>query len=323
MYLYNFPVYKPVEFYTAVIEKIVGHLSTTNGIISIYQIGGINDPGISDLDIVAVFEDGAVDRSNPLVVLNKEEGYLFTHTVFGISRSFLPNLSEFSLFNCFTYLWGEKIFENTVNEKSESAELKVQTGLEYLLNNVIARTIESYYRLLSIRNILLSAKAIEYDLLLLNHSDNSGLQNRVDELKEIRRTWFCSEFDRNVFLSWYSKFNNALFNFTSDAFKTQPLYLPGHKSYKLGRNVTISPGSKFTYRKFGFSLPPSITSISRKIRNANGLFNRFEFRVPTASQERSFLKNRCMYYKKMIKYNKKHLLYYLTLSNGIISKVCS
>ena len=51
------PKYIPLEEYNNLIEKVIVELSKEISIKSIYQIGSIKNPGISDLDLVCVFRD--------------------------------------------------------------------------------------------------------------------------------------------------------------------------------------------------------------------------------------------------------------------------
>ena len=53
----DYPKFVPRAEYDKAIDRMVEKLKKIQGIVSVYQIGSINDPGISDIDLVAVFED--------------------------------------------------------------------------------------------------------------------------------------------------------------------------------------------------------------------------------------------------------------------------
>ena len=78
-YFNDYPYYVPLRIYENAIQGMVEKLRRQEGIISIFQIGSIIHPGISDIDMVVVFKENGVFHLNPLQGLTKIERYLFIH----------------------------------------------------------------------------------------------------------------------------------------------------------------------------------------------------------------------------------------------------
>ncbi len=95
----NYPKYVPNSVYESAIGKVVETLRCQPGCVSIYQIGCTATPGISDIDILAVFEDGVRCNMNPLLSLSKKEKYLFTHSLFGCSRKYFHEAQKYTFFH--------------------------------------------------------------------------------------------------------------------------------------------------------------------------------------------------------------------------------
>ena len=64
--------------YTSSIEQVVAELSNRPDVVSIYQVGSVKHPGISDVDLRVVFADDAVFDSDPRAKLGDDGRYLFT-----------------------------------------------------------------------------------------------------------------------------------------------------------------------------------------------------------------------------------------------------
>ena len=87
MFIIDRPKFIPEKDYSIAIKKIVNKLASSPGIHSIYQLGSITHPGISDIDLLVIFEDDYTYTENPLSNLTKIEKYLFIHSLFGMSKS--------------------------------------------------------------------------------------------------------------------------------------------------------------------------------------------------------------------------------------------
>ena len=99
MYLTNFPRFVPVSSYDFAIQRMVQKLKRQDGVVCIFQIGSINSPGISDIDMLVVFEDGVECSLNPLEDLSKRERYLFSHNLFGVSKTNFSEAQRYTFFH--------------------------------------------------------------------------------------------------------------------------------------------------------------------------------------------------------------------------------
>jgi hypothetical protein len=66
--------------YDNAIQKMAEWLMQFSEVLSVYQIGSVSQPGISDIDMVAVFKDDASFPAQPLEILNVHERQLWMLT---------------------------------------------------------------------------------------------------------------------------------------------------------------------------------------------------------------------------------------------------
>jgi hypothetical protein len=296
------PRYIPKEDYDRTIEQMINILTREKGIISIYQIGSISNPGISDIDLVAVFDDNVQYPLSPLGELNSTHRYLFTHGLYGVSKKHLNEVKTYTLFHNWRLVWGETLIEN-VNGLSEEeiATLKIQTAFEYLLKMYINMTIEKTYRIIKLRNLLLHVKALQYDLEYLNVTSGE-IMEMVDQIIKWRNNWFNSQPSKEVISEWIKKFYDELYKLLNDTFKREKLYLPGIRPQNITKNIRIIPADHFHYFHKGVVLPSDLGIFSRKIVNLQHRFNKFDFFIPLNSLKLpSIIEKRFVIFGKLIK----------------------
>ena len=68
MHFIRKPRYFPLIAYEKALLKMTERLKQVDGLIAIYQIGGLSTPGVSDIDILVVFEE--VSSNDPDLPLN-------------------------------------------------------------------------------------------------------------------------------------------------------------------------------------------------------------------------------------------------------------
>ena len=76
MIITDYPKFVNLDEYNSLITKIVDSLSKNNIVKSIYQIGHIGTLGISDIDLVIIFENDKKTNHNPRENLSKNDRYL-------------------------------------------------------------------------------------------------------------------------------------------------------------------------------------------------------------------------------------------------------
>ncbi|NIM17570.1 MAG: hypothetical protein GTO45_36615 [Candidatus Aminicenantes bacterium] len=319
--LINFPQYIPIERYDTIIGKVCNLLSHQEGILSIYQVGSVSNPGISDIDLVAVFKDGVKCDVDPLSCLDREERYLFTHSVFVIGETFFKKFPIYSLFQNYSWYWGSKFEFNAENNNNEA--LKKQVALEYLLANYIARTRDKLYGVLSVRNLLLSCSAIGYDLELLN-AKGGALYDNIRELKTMRHNWFDYNYSAKEIQTWFESFYSSLNSFLVNYFKKNKLWVPEIRNYRFSRDIYIIPHHSMEYKFKGVLLPAFITRFHKKLKKLNGLVSRFKFYVPMmdcSTEEDGILNQRNTFFRLMLKKHRVNFPYFTPLVNNLQMKL--
>jgi hypothetical protein len=242
----NNPIYVPRNLYFEAIGKITEYLSKHSQVKSIYRLGNITDPGISDIDILVIFKDGMGLKDEPRKVLDETGHYLFTHSLFGISESLLKYAIKYSVFHNYEYLWGVKIdsqsLTHTVDKKIES-----QIALEYLLKLFISLSIQKSAGILKLRPFLLESKAVKFDLDIIGE-DTQKMRHTVEKIIDIRNKWFenkpCSSEIISLHELFYTQLNQLLVQLSAKL----PFYVDNTRSvFKFGKNLSLSNGKIFNY----------------------------------------------------------------------------
>lgn len=318
--LVNFPVHTSIERYDTVVEKVCNLLVRQEGLLSIYRFGSIDDPGISDIDLAAVFKDGSKCEVDPLSCLNNHERRLFAHNVFGIGEGFLKKLPHYSLFKNVSWYWGVQ-FE--LNAGSYDDVLKKQVALEYLLANYMARTRDKIYGVLGVRNLLLSCNAAGYDLELMNVR-SGDLHDNIRELKTMRRNWFDTNYSDKEIQTWFESFYSSLTCFLAEYLKKNKLWVPEIRDYRFSRDIYIIPHNSLEYKFKGVLLPAFITRFHKKLGKLNGLVSRFRFYVPMmdcSSEEDGILNQRNIFFRLMLKNHRTDFPHFTPLVNNLQMKL--
>jgi hypothetical protein len=320
--LINFPRQIPIEVYESAIAKISELLSREKGIVSIYQIGTISNPGISDIDLIVVFQHHVPGILDPKCVLNQKERHTFTHSVFGVSIKHFQNPHLQPFFHHFKLLYGEDLLREPkhVNE-SEIQSLKTQIALEYLITNYIARSVERIYRVLSVRNLLMSVKALQFDLEFLG-AKNSDFFRIVSQVNQWRDIWFEHSFDKPRFLQWFEDVYRGLVEFLKATLEKRQFYLPDIKQFQYTRNIKIMNHEQLHFIHRGLVLPGFLSKISRRAKKLNHFVNQFDFYFPfKKSLPEEIINQRFLFLRKMLAYHKKHFPHFSPLINNLLMKV--
>lgn len=240
----NKPVYIPRGLYFDAIGKITEYLSKHPEIKSIYRLGNITDPGISDIDILVIFRDGMGLKDDPRQVLDKTGRYLFTHALFGISESLLTDALKYSVFHNYEYIYGinidTQLLTHTVDNK-----IKSQIALEYLLKLFISLSKQKSAGILKLRPFLLESKAVKYDLDIIKGTHK--IVKSVDKIEDMRYNWFDKTPNYNDIISLYELFYRQLKHLLVQLSEKFTLYVDNNQSIKLGKNISLSNGKTLNY----------------------------------------------------------------------------
>lgn len=311
LYFMNYPRYVPLSVYERAMQKVVETLSRQPGCVSIYQVGSTGTPGISDIDMFAVFEDGVRCEINPVRALSRKERYLFTHGLFGCSRKHFHEAQKYTFFSNYQLLWGQPLPVGS-NELTaeEAAALKIQIALEYLLINYIARTVERTYRIASVRGLLLTVKALQFDLDFLNIT-NGTFKGFIETLVEWRKHWFEHPVQDGELTDWFMNFYERLENFFKAMLQTHEFYIPAWANLRYARHVRLASADtlKVSYR--GFRLLPQLAWMGKKYFRLQHRFNAFCFAFPfTRKCTYPAIEQRFTFLRNLKQYNRSNLPYF-------------
>lgn len=275
---YNFPKHVPLAEYERVRGQITRLLAAQQGVIAVYQLGGTSAPGISDLDLLVVFERGGRSNLQPRASLDEVGRYLFTHGIFAVAAHHFALARRWMPFQGYRLLWGTELQDDRdIDFGALSESLRVQMALEYLMDNYIARIVEARYGLVDVRGMLLWGHGLRFDLQLLGVTSGS-LANLVTELCEWRTRWFERPVRPSTIRSWYETMLCVLGVELDRILDEQPLTLPVASAARYSRHIHLVRSDRLRVRHSGF-VPPYVYTHRRFFRMLHR-FNRFEFDVP-------------------------------------------
>lgn len=280
LFFTDYPKYVSIKEYKNAIDEIVSRLGQYNGLVSVYQIGGINQPGISDIDLLAVFKDGVKCLSDPLKGISKTQKYLFIHSLYGVSKEYFYKAQNFTFFHNYTLLDGENLISNQISlTKSDIKTLKCQIALEYLIKMYTSITVELTYQIVRIRTLLLHAKALIYDLEFLDVT-NGVLFELLQKIVLWRDNWFKDKKSKRELTIWLKGFYKELTEFLKTVLNEKGFYLPEMCNHRISKNMTLVMSEKFGYSHRGFTLPSVFGGLGRRYFNIQHNWNNFLFYVP-------------------------------------------
>ena len=310
--LVDYPVYVPESGYITELGGMVDRLSVLGGIQCIYQIGSVSAPGISDIDIFVVFDDGASTDINPLSELSEGGRYLFNHGPFAATRSQMAGVQRYTFFHNYRLVWGkENLPAADQTSPEEERELKYQTAMEYLLKMYISMTVERTFRIIKVRGLLLHIKALLYDLEFLQVSDGP-LFDELTQIVDWRNNWFEKMPGRQTLIEWHDRCYRFLGEFLAERLAVKRLYFPGKDQYEISKNIILAGSDEFCTSHSGLVLPPRFGGSSRRYFNIQYRFNRFRFELPiTGTAASGIISERYSFMVDVQQHHKKKLPYFL------------
>ena len=318
----NYPHYMSFGDYEHTIKRMVTRLCEEEGVVSIYQIGNVGAPGISDIDLLVIFENDAVSTLDPLNGLSKEERYLFTHSLFGISRSHFYEVQPYTFLHNYNLLWGEalEVGRNTLPDE-DASRLKRHIALEFLLASYFSRSVETVYGVVSVRNLLLSTHALRYDMEFLNVTTGT-LYDLIVELIEWRTTWFEKTVGSAQLHTWYEAFYAELSLFLETHFKEEPFFLPAWTHSRYARHISLEGTDQLGFIHQGMVPPRLLGSFGKKYVRFLNRFNQFRFGIPLTNQaDHDVLDGFFTSLRDVNQYNAKKLRKFSLFSSPLVSRL--
>jgi hypothetical protein len=312
------PRYVSKESYGVVVDAMVDFLTRQPGILSIYQIGHVSTPGISDIDMVAVFADDASCTIDPREMLSDDGRYLFIHNLYGVSRADFVGGQRYSFFHNYVHLWGDKVpQESTRLNAHDEAALKRQLALEYLVKMYIGMTVERTYRIVKLRSLMLQVKGLLYDCDFLGITSGPFV-DAIKHLVATREKWFASQPQFEEIRKQCLRLYEELAQFLECALQSNTLFLPPTPPYRLSRNIRVHAGGALKCRHSGFNMPPSFGFLGRRYFNLQHRFNRFDFELPLESNSiPGVIQRQFDWQKEMQHNNRKRFPHFMALSSSL------
>ena len=305
--------------YEQCIEQMTRKLASVPGVLAVYQIGGLSAPGISDIDMVAIFEDGASCNIDPRLNQSEISKYLFVHPLFATSRSLFEESRRFTFFHNFRLLHGEELRPSEPHQNSdEDSIMKRQLAREFLVRMLVNMTVEREYGIYKLRAMLLQGKALLYDLEFLE-VEPLPLLECLHQIICWRENWFSNHPNNREVEYFYNKFWAALTAFLGNHLGDNPLYLPKRSKYLVGRNIEIRPGAQVGGKSVGLKLAWVPNRFARKLISIQHRLNRITITAPIQTLdvpervEKSF-----EYNARALAYNHRHLPHFMPLTSSLI-----
>ena len=301
----DYPYYLPLTIYENAIQSMVKRLKRQQEIISIFQIGSISHPGISDIDLVVVLKENGVFHLNTLKGLSQTERYLFIHPPLGVSKADFAEAHKFTFYHNWNLLWGETLIREGNNlSEEEMKRLRIQTALEYLIQNYINLTILRAYGIFNVRTLLLNMRAMLFDLQLLD-VPSGRLYELLEVLVEWRHNWFEIKPNTKQLTEWIHDCYQELDAFLKAFLQAEKFYLPEWGSLRISKNVTLVPSEKFYFNHQGIILPVLLRCLGKKYFKLQRWSNHFFFHLPIQKGKiPSVLANRFELEYRMVRFSR-------------------
>jgi len=317
----DYPKFVPCAEYDKAISGMVEKLKNIPGVVSLYQLGSISNSGISDIDMLVIFNDNSSCHIDPRKELTRTERYLFIHNLFGMSLSHFTESQKYSFFHGYNLLHGKDLIKS-ISDISESDKkiLKQQIALEYLIKMYQTLSIQITYGIIKLRSILLEVKALLFDLEFLEVKKGQ-LFELTNKCIDIRSHWFKNRISKKELQYWILSFHKELDNFLKEKLiiEKKKFYYGIADKYFSSKNVVFLNENNVGFKHTGLILPKCPAKIlEKRYYNLNSRFNRFIFHIPVTDHEKIVvLKEKSTFEKKSSQYNHKHFPFFSTLKTSL------
>jgi len=298
MLFVNRPHPIPANSYADLIFRIQEIYSQNKNVRSVYQLGSINEIGISDLDVLVIYKsDHQLEQINHSG-LSRNAGYILTHPIFALPDNLISDFTKYSLLGNYKLLCGESLLAKGNIHNSVARQI----ALEYLVKFFISLCVQYSSRIIKLRAFLLEVKAVKIDLDILGYS-SSSLYHKINNAISYRKAWYKDTPSDNILQSSIADLFTDLHLNLFEILKYNKLCVPKKGCIKLARNISILDGS-FDFLRKGPRIPKYLPNSDFALSYISKLFNRisdFTFSLPMEEvDQNSELSKKFDYEKKYI-----------------------
>lgn len=315
MKIIDIPQKHSKEDYKEAVDKHVAYFSKLKNVKSIYQIGGVSTPGVSDIDLIIVFKNESYFKKNPRIVNNTTANYLFTHSLYGVSENDFNNSLKYTFFHNHVLLYGKTLDLNNYQSNTDQLLLKKQIALEFLVKMYVNLGVQKSYKTIKLRSIFLHVKALLYDFDFLNIYPEPVV-SLVNQGIEYRNSWFEKNISDNDIELWFKAFYNAYEIFLEDVLNDHKFFA-SESAFKISPNINIAKSDIVRYKRKGIVFPDILSLMKKKHVKLLNKMNNFHFEIPMDSDAPNIIIKYFDYAKKVNNYNKLYLPNFMPLTSSL------
>ena len=315
--LIDLPSFVSPEKYEIAISTVCSALMNHGKIRSVYRIGSVSAPGISDLDMVVIFKDNTSTNYDPRAKLFNESKYLFVHPLFGACESHFNEASTLTHFHNYRLIGGDDIYPISKIDPEDDLILRRQTALEFMIKMLFVMTMQKKYRIIKVRSFLLEARALEYDLQFLGLEDGP-LAAKVEEIISLRKNWFLKVDSVNEIENIFEQLLVLLKDVLSNELSVNPIFSSSVNSGRFAGNVRWQNSPELEVKSWGIPIPAFPAAIfSRKYFNLESRLTKFLVKLPVNTNCPNILIQRNKLSNSMAEYNRHHIPNFMPLTSGL------
>lgn len=194
---YNIPKKYSLQDYKETVNFIIKKYSKVKGLMSAYNWGGTFTPGISDLDIIFVFNKSKASAmpffKRVFYILNDKHRYIARHPFFYIDSESFENIRYIYPDAEFKLLHGKNI---KIKKVSSRDAYFPRTAL---MTDVIARHYprdfleQAIVKSINVRDMLLRLNSLKYSIKtmeLITKEKNKEWNDKLKQIEHLRKNWF-------------------------------------------------------------------------------------------------------------------------------------
>ena len=311
----DYPPEISIAEYKNLKSKLTGQLVENDAVLSVYQMGSVRHPGISDLDIICVFKNESHCRKNYRNELSAQEKNILTHGIFGIEEKDLAKSMSYNLISNLKFLGGENLGLDRINIIT-SDEVKTQIALEYLVKMLLTINTQVKLKIVKLRAFLLLAKAVEFDLQLLGEQKGK-LHDLVKKVIAYREKWYSKRPSNREMSDLVHDFNHELKFFLEAQLFKSVFYLPS-QTCKLPGNFVIQKDDGFSIMHKGMVLPNQLGFLGKKYINLQYKLNQFVYYLPFQIPLKESVHYERFHFSKQLVYtNKENYPHFIPLTTSL------